>query len=218
MDENKWDLLAKVFKVREQIIEMYIDKVFEEIFYEYKYEKDGEIYYRFENDEQVEALARKAFKKVFEYEEYLDKNDPGQLFERDYLSIFYEKYSKNKNPLYVWEAINYCSAMEKDFPEWIREYLFNTSLNLLASKAQESKNIAHKIKRIFGFKDKRHLNEEDKIGVKMQVYFKVKSERERRLFGDKKNIYPGLAKELEESEDTIKAYFQEMKRNFETKV
>jgi len=46
------------------------------------------------------------------------------------LTASQDNYVETGNPIYVWEAVRLCSVEKLDYPEWVKEYLYQTAVNL----------------------------------------------------------------------------------------
>lgn len=61
-----------------------------------------------------------------------------ELPELENLILLFMKYSFQRNPLFLWDAINFCHKKELPFPPWVRKGIGNISDKLLHYNGEEN--------------------------------------------------------------------------------
>jgi len=64
-------------------------------------------------------------------------------------------WEKDGNPYHVWHAIYTCGQYQREFPEWVRDYLVACAHRMLLPKAVKQKDFRDALRWVMGFPAKR---------------------------------------------------------------
>jgi hypothetical protein len=127
-----------------------------------------------------------------------------------YINSCKSLYDETRNPLYVWRAILFCKDHEREYPDWVKEYLNDVAEGILSIETP-GKDAPSLIKRAVGIYSGRDFSEFHDSWKKYEAFDRVVEERRNRSRGEKDSIYHDVGQEFGVSEDTIKRWYQEVK-------
>ena len=127
------------------------------------------------------------------------------------------KFKETRNPLYVWATILACCKDKDSFPEWVLNYLQDVGGKLLEITSPHGE-ASYLVKNALGFYYGKYFSQYHKPRIKEKVFNRVIEERLKRKHGQKTEIFNDIGGEFELSEDTIKKYFYEVKKEHQANL
>ncbi len=128
-----------------------------------------------------------------------------------------QKYGETGNPVYVWETIHYRLMSNKPLPEWVNEYLLETSKRIYAIKNPKKRAGEHLL-RALGFRGGKDFSDFNTPDKQLFIYLLVQE-----LRNDGYSVDEACSKVAQENEDLmlgeegIKAYYYAEKKPYETR-
>jgi hypothetical protein len=65
------------------------------------------------------------------------------------------QWKETDNPIYVWQAINFCTSKNVGFPDWVCQYLAECAERMLSPDAAKASDLRKVLPQIMGFPRKR---------------------------------------------------------------
>ncbi len=129
-----------------------------------------------------------------------------------YINSCKSLYEETENPLYVWRAIQCCKDYEREYPDWVKEYLSNVADEILNIE-NPGKDAPALLKSALGIYSARDFSEFHNSWKKYEAFDRVVEERRKRSRGNKDySLYYDVGKEFGVSAETIKRWYQEIKK------